>query len=156
MAEKLNSPVPNDSNPTRRRQLPSVNGPLIDSDNTPKSVTRRFATPGSSPLNIRKSSRTSKIKYGGTTDDLLDSTDDEYFIQPLEPRQVKKNIRNKKKSESALEKSQIPTTSRSSDSQLSINAGKSFDTENYNMISKLLNEQTERLENKYMIVRTQF
>ena len=153
MAEKLGSPNLIESNVVRRRQLPSVNGPLIDSDNTPKSVTRKFATPGSSPLNIRKSARSNKAKYGGVTDDGLDSTDDEYFAQPLEPRQVRKNKRNKKKSEASLEKTnteqtksrtQVATTSRLSDSQLSINAGKSFETENYNMISKLLNDQTER------------
>ena len=152
MADKSGSPNPIDTNSVRRRQLPSVNGPLID---TPKSVTRRFTTPGSSPLNIRKSTRTSKAKYGGTTE-ALESTDDEYFAQPLEPRQIKKNIKNKKKSDSALERtskelarsnSQVATTSRLSDSQLSV---KSFETENFNMILKLLNEQTERLENQML------
>ena len=154
MADKSGSPTLNDSTTVRRRQLPSVNGPLIDSDGTPKSVTRRFTTPGSSPLNIRKNTRSSKAKYGGTTDDGLDSTDDEYFAHPLDPKQSKKNNKTKKKSDTTLDKtieaqkskSQVAGTSRMSDSQLVVGARKSFETENYNMISKLLNDQTERLE----------
>ena len=156
MADKSGSLIPNDSTTVRRRQLPSVNGPLIDSDGTPKSVTRRFTTPGSSPLNIRKNKRSSKTKYSGTTDDGPDSTDDEYFAHPLDPKQVKKNIKNRKKSDTTLDKtsetlkskSQVASTSRASDSQLTVGARKSFESENFNMISKLLNDQTERLENQ--------
>ena len=158
MAEKPISPNPTDSIALKRRQLPSINGPLIDSDVTPKSVTRRFTTPGSSPLNIRKNTRSNKAKYGGTTDDGF-STDDEYFAQPLDPKQSKRINKTKKKNDTVLEKtnselqrtkSQIAGLSRLSDSQLTVSARKSFESENFNMISKLLNNQTERLENQIL------
>ena len=114
-----------------------MKGPLIDSDFTPKSMARRFQSPGSVPSNIRKSTRNAKGKIIGLTDDGLESTDDEYFTQPTDPRQP----RNRKKPTNE------PSTSRlKSSSQISVNSAKTHAVDDYNMLSHLLNEQTERLE----------
>ena len=158
MAEKPPSPRPNDS--TQFKSKPSAIGSniLIDSDHTPKSLAGRFQSPGTTPVNPRKTTRPIRGKSNATHDDTPCSTDDEYFAQPNDPRQHKKSNRGRKKTiDGSLDKQgkalsvtaskDLALPSGSNDSAASVaNIQKGKDIDTYNIISDLLNAQTERLE----------
>ena len=164
MSDQPDSPRPMGSTPIKNKGHTNPNNILIDSDTTPKSIARRFQSPAAAPVNQRKNLRSQKARNAANMDDSLDSTDEEYFAEPVDPNELKKILKNKKKNTpkvSALNKSKSetanPAKGKSSGSIPSVTAScstsiqsgtKSNDTSTFNMISRLLNEQTERLESQ--------
>ena len=162
MAERPATPHPLDQpNSNTNGSIPGSNI-LIDSGTTPKSMTRRFQTQGSSPLNVRKSTRAPKGKSAPNSEnENPESTDDEYFTQPPDPKQHKKTTRNKKKAGNnngvpgkqtrpgtasiPVSDGAIPSGSNDSiASQGKPSHANEIDT--FNIISDFLNSQSDRLE----------
>ena len=162
MSDQPDSPRPMGSTPIKNKGHNNLNNILIDSDTTPKSIARRFQSPAAAPTNPRKNLRSYKTKNAVNMDDTPDSTDDEYFAEPVDPNELKKMLKNKKKNTpkaTGANKSKSETTNpikgKSSGSIPSATAScstslqsatKSNDISTFNMISRLLNEQTDRLE----------
>ena len=166
------SPRPMESTPIKSKGHSNANNILIDSDTTPKSIARRFQSPAATPTNPRKNLRSQKSKQAATMEDNPESTDDEYFAEPVDPNELKKMLKNKKrntpkttganKSKSDManplkgkSSGSIPSATASCSTSLQ-RTTKSNDTSTFNMISRLLNEQTERLESQKMTVKTQY
>ena len=159
MAESTGSPRPSDSTPAKKQSSNMLNNILVDSDTTPKSLARRFQSPGNSPLNIRRNTRA--VRGRQSQDVTAETTDDEYFAQPMDPKQHKKSTRGKKNNkmgtaDKATGGSKTNVSSRDSNPASAANstesiinmakANKNSDTDTFNMISDLLNSKTERLE----------
>ena len=147
------SPQPMASTPVKTKGHSNTNNILIDSDTTPKSIARRF------PTNHRNNLSSQKSKQTVSMEDNLDSTDDEYFAEPVDPNELKKMYKNKKKntpkttgankskSDTAnppkgKSSSSFPSATASCSTSLQ-SATKSNDISTFNMISRLLNDQTE-------------
>ena len=126
MAVRLQSPKVLDLNTPKGRPAGINTNILIDSDTTPKALLRKLQSAGNSPLNIRKSICVTRGRSTNFQDESLLSTDDEYFMQPLNPKQHKKATRGRKQG------------STSNDHQSQTGLG---------IISNLLNTQADRLEN---------
>ena len=152
MAERPDSPRLGDVTQSRGKLALNASGPLIDSDNTPKSLTRRFQSVVNAPptSNLRKSQRTTKGK-NVLANNSMDSTDDEYFTHPVDPKELKKMTKTNKKNQGCPTSKRLPTETSKSDTQARHNSStilshptpKSSDIENFNTISKFLNDQTE-------------
>ena len=156
MAGKNDSPKPSNATPSKRKLPNSLNSLLVDSANTPKSLAMRFQNPEGNTTNPRKSLRSQRNNLGPDQDDSMNSTDDEYFTHPREPKEIKKTNKGKKKTTGTPDhpprsKKGGADTSRNgmaaSDSNTSLassgKAPKSQDMDTYNMLSDLLNTQSD-------------
>ena len=152
----MDSEIQNTPIKDKLRQRPPP--PLIDSAATPKSYTKYIRRLIHTPIEIRMAN---SVKNQGLPLTEIDtSTDDEYFVEPQDPRVIKRH-RNKKnletppvakrtgsRSSSAKEGSAKKSSSNSSLTPTQGTSKTGLDVDSINQIAEMFNNQSAKLSNE--------